>query len=445
MKSANAIKIIIILILVFFTFTIAFPDYLNSGIDFLNSKLKLGLPKAPKISYKLGLDLLGGSRLIYEADLKSIPEKEKNEAMSGLRDVLEKRVNLFGVREPVVRTQKTGDHFRLNIELPGIKDVKEAIKMIGETPYLEFKEQKTEEELKNLSEEEKQNINNYFKETVLTGRFLKKAELAFDETTYQPHVLLEFNSEGSKLFKEITTRNIKKPLAIFIDNNLISSPVVEEAITQGKARITGNFTVEKAKKLARNLNAGALPVPITLISQITIGPTLGAVSLEKIVKAAIIAFILIAIYMIVFYRLSGFFAFLALLIYILILLTLFKVIPITLSLAGIGGLILSVGMAVDANVLIFERIKEELKSKESFSRALEIGFSRAWPSIRDSNLTTLIIAFIMLIFGTSFVQGFAVTLSLGILISMFSALFITETFLKCFIGTKLEKYRRLWT
>jgi protein-export membrane protein SecD len=436
MAKKNQFSLIIIIILAFFSLNFAFPKYINQGIDFLNSKISLKLPRFPEVPFKLGLDLQGGSHLIYEADLSNVEKGEEKEAMQGLRDVIERRVNLFGVREPVVRTQGVKGSQRLVVELPGVKDVNEAIKMIGKTPYLEFREE--------VSENKEDSQAPKFKPTKLTGQYLKKATLDFDRTTLEPKVDLEFNKEGAEIFKELTKRNVGKRLAIYIDDVLISAPVVREEIQGGKAQITGNFTIEEARELARNLNAGALPVPIKLISQTSIGPALGSISLQKSLKAGIFGFLGVILFMILFYRLSGVFAGLALIIYAGILLSLFKLIPITLTLAGIGGAILSVGMAVDANVLIFERMKEEQKSGESFQRALEAGFSRAWPSIRDSNLTTLLVAVIMFSFGTSFVKGFALTLSLGILVSMFSALFVTRTFLRSFVGTRLEKVRWLW-
>ncbi len=356
--------------------------------------------------------------------------------MQGLRDVIERRVNLFGVAEPIVRVQEVKGSSRLVVELPGVKDVNQAIEMIGKTPYLEFKEERPEPE----GEEDL-----YFEPTRLTGQYLKGAILDFNQTTLEPHVNLEFNEEGTEIFRELTQKNIGKRLAIYIDNVLISAPVVREAISGGKAQITGSFTIEEAKELARNLNAGALPVPINLISQTTVGPTLGSISLQKSLKAGMFGFLAVVLFMICFYRIPGVFAALSLLIYAGILLSLFKFIPVTLTLAGIGGAILSVGIAVDANVLIFERMKEEKKTGESFSRSVETGFSRAWPSIRDSNLTTLLVAAIMFSFGTSFVKGFALTLSLGILTSMFSALFITRTFLRSFAGSALERVKWLWS
>jgi preprotein translocase subunit SecD len=421
----------------------------------------LKFPKFPEVPFKLGLDLQGGTHLIYEADLSQVEKEDYTSSMQGLRDVIERRVNLFGVEEPVVQTQETAGTYKLIVELAGIKDPAEAIEMIGQTPYLEFMKERPAEEVEKIQEkrqevegksvEEMQSIEDWelafedvFEPTGLTGKYLEKAEVGFDQTTSRPLILLQFNSEGADLFEEITTENVGKVLAIYIDGMPISAPTVQEPISGGKAQITGDFALEEARTLARNLNAGALPVPITLISQQSVGPTLGAISLKESLKAGIIGFLAVIVFMVLFYRLPGLLASLALIIYIAFLLSLFKVIPVTLTLAGIGGFILSIGMAVDANVLIFARMKEELKAGKSFGQVVEEGFNRAWPSIRDGNLTTLIVAAILFSFGTSFVKGFALTLSLGILISMFSAIVITKNFLKCFINTRLDKIKWLW-
>ncbi len=257
-------------------------------------------------------------------------------------------------------------------------------------------------------------------------------------------VLLQFNEEGAQLFGVLTEKNIGKFLPIYIDGILVSAPTVQEKISGGKAQITGSFTVEEAQILSRNLNAGALPVPINLISQQSVGPTLGAISLEKSLKAGMVGFLAIILFIIVFYRLPGILASLALIIYIGLILSIFKLVPVTLTLAGIGGFILSIGMAIDANILIFSRLREELRAGKDFYQAVEEGFERAWSSIRDGNITTLIVAAILFSFGTSFIKGFALTLSLGILVSMFSAIVITRNFLRCFINTKLEKIKWLW-
>ncbi len=351
--------------------------------------------------------------------------------MEGLRDVIERRVNLFGVAEPLVQVEEKGilktvgqREQRLIIELPGVTDVNQAIKMIGETPFLEFRLENPD-----VKAAEGTDINKAFLKTGLTGRFLSKARLDFDQTTFEPYVTLDFNKKGSELFAKITKNNIGKKLAIFLDGVPITTPVIRDEITGGKAQITGQFTAKEAKTMVQRLNSGALPVPIALISQQSIGPTLGAKILFKGIRAGIYGIILVALFLILWYRLPGLISVLALAIYTALVLAIFKLIPVTLTSAGIAGFILSVGMAVDANILIFERMKEERQDGKSFSAAITEGFSRAWLSIRDSNASSLISATILYWMGTSMVRGFALTLGIGVLVSMFSAITISRTFL----------------
>lgn len=442
------------LILVFI-FALAFVGLSLISPHFLN------LPYFPKIPFKLGLDLQGGAHLIYQVDISKVEKKEIDSALEGLRDVVERRVNIFGVREPVVQIEKREKNPRLIVELAGIKDISEAIKEIGRTPFLEFKEERPKEEREKILAkrreiegkkfEEFQKIKDwqiafqdpYFKSTSLTGKYLKSARLDFDETTYQPVVILEFNKEGAKIFQELTKKNIGKRLAIYIDNVLISSPRVEEEILGGRARIIGDFTIKEAKELAENLTAGALPLPIKLISQKTIGPILGKASLEKSLRAGIFGFLAIFIFMIIIFRFPGFIASIALILYVIFTLSLFKIFGVTITLAGIAGFILSIGMAVDANILIFSRMREEIKEGKPISIAIEEGFKRAWPSIRDSNLTTFFVAILLFSFGRGFVKGFGFTLSLGILVSLFSAIFVTKNLLDVF-SQKLENYKKIW-
>jgi protein-export membrane protein SecD len=461
-KKKVYIILISVLVLAFFAGALSFPNYFNKGADFINGKLHLSLPHFWQIPFKLGLDLQGGTHLIYEADLSNVEKSGYSSAMAGLRDIIERRVNLFGVQEPVVQTQESSGHYRLIVDLAGIKDPAKAIKMIGQTPFLEFKEERPKEETKKIldkqeevkgkSPEEIKKIKDwqlalkdpYFKPTPLTGKYLKKATLDFDPNTGNPMILLQYDSEGAKIFKDLTAKNVGKILAIYIDGKAISTPRIQEEISGGKAQITGNFTIDSAKKLVRDLNSGALPVPIKLISQQSIGPTLGAISLSKSLKAGIWGLLAVILFMIIFYRFPGFLASLSLAIYVILILSLFKFLHITLTLAGIGGFILSIGMAVDANVLIFSRMREEFKERNDFSVSLEEGFRRSWPSIRDGNATTLIIALILFWFGSSFIKGFALTLSIGILVSIFSAVFITRNFLRFFVGTRAEKWQWLW-
>jgi len=383
--------------------------------------------------YRLGLDLEGGAHLVYQADFSNINVGDKSDAMQGLRDVVERRVNAFGVGEPVVQVNQVGSNWRLIVELPGEKDIQAAIRYIGATPLLEFRELRdassTERILALQSEGKEINTDPYFLPAELTGRYLKKAVLEFDPTTNAPTIAIEFDSDGAQLFEEVTKRNIGNPVGIYLDGIQRSAPTVQEQITGGKAVITGQFTLAEAQSIVRDLNSGALPVPVVLMSQQTVDASLGAVSLLASLKAGLIGFIIVAIFMIFWYRLPGILAVFALGVYTSIILALFKIFPVTLTVAGIAGFVLSIGMAVDANILIFERMKEELRRGRALPDAVSEGFLRAWTSIRDSNFSSLITAAVLYYFGTSVVRGFAVTLFIGIIISMFTALTVTRTFL----------------
>lgn len=411
----------------------------------------IDLPKLPIVkvlghSYKLdfplklGLDLQGGTQLVLETQMDKIDPESRDSALESAKNVLEKRVNLYGVSESVVQTLKVGDQRRILVELPGLKDASEAAKLVGKTAQLDFREL-----IGTPSAEASQSaaaLLNSFKPTGLTGADLRKAQVNFGSNGAKsgPQVAIEFSSDGAKKFAEITKRNINKPLAMFLDNVPISwpPPVVQQEIIGGNAVITGQFTLDEAKNLAIQLNAGALPVPIKILQQRSIGPTLGAESVDKSIIAGIIGLGVIAIYMGLYYGTLGLIADAALVIYTLLILAIFKtglfiLPPITLTLAGIAGFILSIGMAVDANILIFERMKEEKRWGKSKSLALDLGFKRAWASIWASNVSSLITAAILYGMGQSVVRGFAITLAIGVLVSMFTAIVVTRTFLKLLI------------
>lgn len=447
------------------------------------SKIDLNALKIPykqEFKIRLGLDLQGGSHLAYQADFKDVPKETQSDALAAIRDIIERRVNSFGVAEPQVQVSGTD---RIIVELPGIKDVNEAIKQIGQTPYLEFRTQNPNTPEAAVDDKGVVTIDPLgdWLPTGLSGKQLKKATVDFQGQTGLTNevvVRLEFNDEGKKLFSEITSANLQKPVAIILDGQVISAPTVQTAITDGIAIVSGNFTVAEAKQLASRLNSGALPVPIKLISQQNVGATLGKESVHKSVMAGLIGLLLIVIFMIVFYRFPGFLAVCALLVYTLLSLAIFKIgisftavalvgiffflglavdarfgiialgsylvlmflgalSPVTLTLGGIAGFILSVGMAVDANILIFERLKEEIRAGKDIEKAVEDGFSRAWLSIRDSNVSSLITTIILYFFGSPSIKGFAITLAIGILISMFTAISVTKTFLKLFIGNNI--------
>jgi protein-export membrane protein SecD len=358
-------------------------------------------------------------------DLSKVEPSEIDSVLSGLKDVIERRVNLFGVSEPQVFLAREGSSRRLIVELAGIKNVEQAIEQIGKTARLTFAL---------VRGEQGQMI---FDETGLGGQYLIKAQVVFNNTTNFPEISLQFNSEGAKILERVTGENIGKPLAILIDGDPISIPTVRDKISGGQAVITGIKNLNEAQNLANLLNAGALPAPVKLLSQQTISATLGSASLKQAVIAGIVGTLLVIVFMIVYYRLLGLFAAVALVFYVFFALALFKLIPVTMTLAGIAGFILSVGMAVDANILIFERSKEELRKGLSRSSAIREGFRRAWPSIRDSNISTIITAIILYYFTSSFVRGFALTLLLGVIVSMFSAITVTRTMLEVF--TKHER------
>ncbi len=384
-----------------------------------------------KYPFKFGLDLVGGTELIYKADTSSVTNR--GDAMQSLKDVIERRVNIFGVSEPLVQTEQGGlisgnQDDRLIVELPGVSDINQAIALIGKTPTLEFYLQKTNA-ADILKDNPNAGLDDVYTSTGLSGRYLSRAVMEFNPNTQAPIVGLVFNDEGSGLFAKITKDNKGQILAIVLDGQILSAPVIQDVITDGKAQITGSFSPDEAKALVRNLNYGALPVPISLLNSQTIGASLGEEALNSGVRAGLYGFLALVIFMILWYRLPGLVASLALVSYIILSLTVFKLLGVVLTAAGLAGFILSIGMAVDANVLIFERAKEELKKGKSIYDALHEGFARAWLSIRDSNISSIITAVVLFWLGTSAVKGFALTLGLGVLISMLTAITVSRTFL----------------
>ena len=387
---------------------------------------------------KLGLDLAGGVQLVLSADLSTIDEKDQENALESSKNIIENRINSLGVSEPVVQIAKSQNQNRLIVELAAISDVNEAVAIVKKTAHLEFKVLK-----KDLPPEATlAALPEHFISSSLTGKDLKRAQAAPNADPKNPGyvVNLEFNEEGAKKLEQITRDHIEKPMAMFLDDEAISwpPPIIQAIITDGNAQITGNFDSNSARNLAIQLNAGALPVPLKIESQTQIGPTLGQEAIEKSIFATIIGFISVAIFMTVYYRFLGVFAIVALLIYTSIVFAIFKAIPVTMTLAGIAGFVLSIGMAVDANILIFERIKEEIRWGKPRLEAFFAGFERAWTSIRDSNVSSLITTAILFNFGTGSIRGFALTLAIGILVSMFSAITVTRTLLRVFWIRKIN-------
>lgn len=497
-----------------------------------------------KFKIKLGLDLQGGFHLEYKADVSNIESSKVAEAMQGAQTVIERRVNAFGVGEPLVQVAKSGGENRIIVELPGIKDIEEAKAKIKDAPLLEFKEvgqvdaqtqqmfdqlnaQSKEKALKILGEVKKggdfiqlakdnsedpgskdrggdldfvkkgafvpefdevlfegnlkpgeiypnlvesqfgwhiikfiesrgegENLEVHganilfakkdpsqydqfkYQETGLTGKNLKSATAQYSsgQGVGEPEVALQFDEEGTKLFAELTKKNLGKEIAIFLDGQLQIAPTVQVEITNGQAVITGNYTFKEAKDIADRLNQGALPVPLTLVGQQSVEATLGADSLKSILIAGAIGLAAVVIFMLIFYRFLGLVASLALVIYTVLMITIFKMTGITLTLSGIAGFILSIGMAVDANILIFERTKEEIRGGRTIANSLEEGFKRAWTSIRDGNISSLLTAGILYLMGTGFVKGFAAALFIGVVVSMFTAVIVTRTMLKFIIS-----------
>ena len=412
--------------------------------------------------FKLGLDLSGGTHLVYEADVSAVPAEQVSDSMQVLRTVVESRVNskqvsgVLGVLEPLVQVKEGGVGARnseqLIVDLPGVTDVASAESTIGQTPTLDFrlKSDKPAAPIEaTVGPDGKVVIPsvdpyaNYIS-TGLTGRYLKTATVQFDQSNGMPYVSLVFNDDGAKLFDDITRANIGKPLAIFLDGKVISAPTIQTEISGGQAVINGSFTPAQAKSLATSLSYGALPVPIHLVSSELIGPSLGVKAIHAGIYAGLLGFLIIAIFLIIWYRLPGLMAVIALALYVSITLAIFKILNVTLSAAAIAGFIISIGVAVDANVLIFERIKEEIRGGRTIADAINTGFARAWLSIRDSNVSSMITAGILFfIFGGTFVRGFAITFLLGVLISMISAILISRLFLRAVVikeGSRITKF-----
>lgn len=408
-----------------------------------------------KLPINLGLDLQGGTRLVMEGQ----PTEKvavTDDSMAGVVAVIRNRIDALGVTEPII--QRKGKN-QVVVELPGVKDPDRAIKIIGDTALLEFVEAEwvvgdesklTPERLKEFYGEgsridkvkeirEGKLLSErpiILKKVALTGALLKGCWPGVDEYG-NPVVDIEFNSEGAKIFSEITSRSVDKPIAILLDRKIISAPNVREPIPSGKAQISGDFTIEEVQDLVIKLKAGALPIPVKPVEVRIVGPTLGKDSIDKSKVAGLIGFAIVAAFMILYYRLPGLLADLALSVYIFLVLGILSLIHATLTLPGIAGFLLSIGMAVDANVIIFERLKEELRSGKTIKLSFNAAFERAFSAILDSNVTTIIAAATLFFVGTGTIKGFAVTLSVGILASMFTAIVLTRLMMNLLLDGKI--------
>jgi preprotein translocase subunit SecD len=439
-KSPRFLLWFIILLVIVGIFVNA-PNNLSLG------KFKL---KLPNFQFKKGLDLAGGTSLTLQADMKNIAANQRSKALESVKTVIDQRTNYFGVSEPLVQTAISGNEYRVIVELPGVS-IDQAKDIIGTTAQLSFWEKsatgsavsvKTENDYFTLMATQSaypfsalQVLGTYPVKTTLSGSDLQETSVGFDQNSGKPEVQLKFTSQGAKKFADITTRNIGKIVAIVLDNQVIEAPRVNQAILTGDAVITGGFTTDSANALSRSLNAGALPVPLTYLQQHDVNATLGQDSLLKSLFAGLLGIFVIVIFMACLYGKLGIIASVALILYTLFTVSIFKIssitpYAITLTLSGIAGFILSIGMAVDANILIFERMKEERRAGRTWHESLELGFSRAWTSIRDSNISSLITSFVLYQYGTGSVKGFALTLAIGVLVSMFSAIVVTRTFLR---------------
>lgn len=438
-KNPRQVFIAIVLL----TVLVAFVDVPNGyrlkfQLGPLNVDRIFSTPKIFNKSFttKFGLDLSGGTQLVLDANMKDIAAGDRVSALDSARQVIERRVNFFGVSEPIVQTAVSQQNYRIIVELPGVSDLSQAESLIGQTAQLEFREL-TSPTASISATTTYADLLKMTKSVGITGKDLKKATVTFDSTTGAPQVALQFSGEGAKKFADVTTRLVGKPLAIFLDNMPLTMPVVKQAIGDGNAVINGQFTQDEAKNLSLQLNAGALPVPVSVVGKSAVEATLGAASVSKSIYAGGLGLIIVALFMVAQYGWLGLFADMALIVYGLLTFAIFRAIPITLTLPGIAGFILSIGMAVDSNILIFERFKEEKRAGRPWRAAMELGFGKAWDSIRDANFTTLITCAILYNPGnwdflpsSGLVRGFAVTLFIGVLASLFTGIVVTRTFIR---------------
>lgn len=453
--SADALRFFLSWLVLSFALLIALPaelsfnlSLLQQGVTRLQPSLAEKIPNyliwnKPSFSrldplfnlpIQYGLDIRGGTQVTLEANMSDVPLERRAEALTSTVEVIRRRVDLFGVAETSIRTAQFQDQYRVIVELPGIDQPEAALQLIGQTAQLQFRELPADKKATDSA------LVADFQPTELTGEQLERATAGFKPNTNSPEVYIEFDSDGARMFGEITERNVGSPVGIFLDEIPVSYPIVNEPIFGGNAAISGSFTLEEAKTLAAQLNAGALPVPITVIEQNTIGPTLGQESLSRSVQAGLVGLLIVALFMIVIYRWFGFIAVIGLIAYAILTVAAYKFIPVTLTLPGITGLLLSVGMAVDANILTFERIKEELRAGKAWKDALHLGFGRSWDSIKDANLATLSICFILFnplewgfLHTSGPIRGFALTLALGIVISLLTGVFFSRLLMKLFL------------
>jgi len=443
MFKTDSSKLILITILSTIAFLIALPKIeIKYFTKYFNIDTYLGgyVFNLPLINrsidlsdYKKGLDIEGGVRVVINLDMSNIPENEKDSAAESVKEIVNRRINFLGVAETGSVISKTNNQYRLVVEIPGQKNLESAIESIGSTAQLSFKTLRPGITLPitdpNLKPED------IFQDSGISGKDLVGSEVIFDPQTNEPVIQLRFSNEGRGKFSEIVKNNVKKPIGIFLDENLLQAPVVSEELASGLVNdptITG-VDLETAKNVSTLLRAGALPVPIEIVEQSFIGATLGKEIVQKSLIAGLIGLTIISVFLIITYRNLGVISVVCLLIYISISLAIFKLLNVVLTLPGIAGFIFSIGVACDASILVFERIKEEVRWGKSSQMAIINGYQRAWSSIKDSNFTTLLVSLILIQFGTGFVKGFGVTLTIGILVSLFTCVYVSQLMTRLFI------------
>jgi len=435
-KRKNLFRVVILLACIVFAVSIDWPK----GVSFQIPKPKVTFEKKvpfvaitkngtlinynKNLNIRQGLDLQGGSHLVYTVDMSGVAENERNTALASLQKVIENRVNAFGVAEPVIYTGKNGSEYRLTVELAGVKDTDQAMSLIGKTAKLDFRELDA--------------AGTDFQKTDLSGSELTSATVQFSQTTNEPEIAIEFNADGAAKFAAITARNIGKPVGIYLDDALISYPNVNAEITGGKAQITGKFTYTEAKDLAIQLDAGRLPMPISVAEQRTVEATLGQDSIHKSLIAGLIGIFVVSLFMIIYYRILGLFSTVGLVLYLVFSIALFKLFSITLTMGGVAALILSIGMSMETDVLVFERIREEMRNGRPFAYASTLGFSRAWTSIRDSNAVSLIICALLIWAGGS-IRGFAIILAIGIVVGLATTFYGTKALIMLIANRKFVR------
>lgn len=450
-------KFVIILFIALSCTYIAWPNEIKWQGNFLGKDLRVDLTKPPlnfsilgkkvyhQFNLKKGLDIAGGMEVVLQADMTAIESENRQTALESAKEIILRRIDAFGLSEPLVQTAVKKDDYRIIVNLPGVTNSQQALDLVGKTAQLDFRLQ-----LATRSAQATQSavaFLNSFEKTELTGDKLKKSSVQFDPQTNTPVVGLEFNQEGSKIFAEITKNNVDQVLAIFLDGTPIMMPKINSAILDGQAVISGDFTIQEAKQLSIQLNAGALPVPIKVLEQKNLGAFLGEKAMSQSLIAGLIGVFLICLFMNIVYGLNGFIANLSLFIYTVILISIYKIFGVVLTIPGIAGLILSIGMAGDANILIFERIKEEQRNGKNRTQAMKLGFKEAWSSIRDSNITLLLTALILInpldfsfLNRSGLVRGFGITLFIGALVSLFTSITVTKLFMKIFYKENDESF-----